>query len=142
VVSWKGTQAGINALKKGYQVVMAPAQHCYFDIAQSNAWDEPGQTWINDYVPLRKVYEYNPLSQALDPSVYKNLKGVQGCLWGENLYDKSLVQHLLFPRIIALSEIAWTEHAQQNYAQFEQDLKHLHQATLERLKINYCKLGF
>ena len=142
VVSWKGTQAGINALKKGYQVVMAPAQHCYFDIAQSNAWGEPGQTWINNYVPLRKVYEYNPLSQALDPSVYKNLKGVQGCLWGENLYDKSLVQHLLFPRIIALSEIAWTEHAQQNYAQFERDLKQLHQPTLERLKINYCKLSF
>ena len=142
IVSWKGTAAGINALKRGYQVVMAPAQHCYFDVAQSRHWDEPGLTWTGCRVGLQQVYDYNPLREEIAPNLAANLKGIQGCLWSENLYDKSILEHQLFPRIIALAEICWSEPASQDFASFHADLKDYHQPLLDALQINYRRRDF
>jgi len=142
IVSWKGTVAGINALKRGYQVVMAPAQHCYFDVAQSRHWDEPGLTWTGGRVGLQQVYDYNPLGEEISANLVANLKGIQGCLWSENLYDKSIVEHQLFPRIIALAEICWSEPSRQNFSSFQADLKNYHQPLLDALQINYRRRDF
>ncbi|NRA86471.1 MAG: beta-N-acetylhexosaminidase [Rhizobiales bacterium] len=142
VVSWKGVEAGINAAERGYNMVMAPAQFCYFDIAQSEHFDEPGLTWTGARVSMETTYSYNPIPDDIAPELKSNFKGIQGCLWSENLYDKTIVDHLMFPRLIALSEICWTEIERQNYDNFKYDLKKYHQNMLDGMKINYRRRDF
>lgn len=137
IVSWKGVEAGIDAAERGYNVVMSPAQFCYFDMAQSAQFDEPGLTWTGSWVSMETTYGYDPIPQGTKPEVAAKYKGIQGCLWSENLYDKSIVDHQMFPRIIALSEICWLAPERKNFANFRRDLKQLHRPMLDVLGIKY-----
>ena len=142
IVSWKGIEAGINAAERGYNVVMSPAQFCYFDMAHSTDFDEPGLTWTGGRVSLQHVYDYDPIPHDISAKVAAHFKGIQGCLWSENLYDKSIVDHQIFPRMIALSEICWVDAERKNYADFKHDLKQYHQAMLDGLNIQYRRKDF
>ena len=142
IVSWKGVEAGINAAERGYDVVMSPAQFCYFDMAHSTDFDEPGLTWTGGRVSLQNVYEYDPIPHDVSAEVAAHFKGIQGCLWSENLYDKSIVDHQIFPRMIALSEICWVDAKRKNFADFKHDLQHYHQAMLDGLNIQYRRKDF
>ncbi|MBL1420404.1 MAG: beta-N-acetylhexosaminidase [Alphaproteobacteria bacterium] len=142
IVSWKGVEAGINAAERGYNVVMSPAQYCYFDMAHSTDFDEPGLTWTGGRVSLQNVYNYDPIPKDISAEIAVHFKGIQGCLWSENLYDKSIVDHQIFPRMIALSEICWVEVTHKNYADFSHDLKQYHQPMLDGLNIQYRRKDF
>ena len=141
IVSWKGVDAGLSAAKRGYQVGMSPAQYCYFDIAQSEHWDEPGLTWIDGRVDVQSTYSFNPIPPGFPTEFSANIIGVQGCLWSENLYDKSIVEHQLFPRMIALSEVCWSQPAQKHYPSFRHDLIKYQLPLLSVLNINYRRRG-
>lgn len=142
VVSWKGVEAGIDAAERGYNVVMSPAQYCYFDIAQSADFDEAGLTWTGGRVSMRETYNYEPIPQDTSAEVAAKFKGIQACLWSENLYDKSILDHLMFPRMIALSEICWVARDGKDFAGFKQDLKTWHRPMLDKLKIDYRQRDF
>lgn len=142
IVSWKGVEAGIDAAERGYNVVMSPAQYCYFDIAQSADFNEPGLTWTGGHVGLDMVYNYEPIPRDVSAEVAARFKGIQGCLWSENLYDKSIVDHMMFPRMIALSEICWVDAEAKNFGSFKADLKQYHQPMLDILGIKYRQRDF
>lgn len=120
VMSWRGTEGGIEAAKKGHDVVMAPVDTLYLDYLQTHSEDEPsGRPTIT---PLQKVYAFDPVPKVLDAQQAKHILGVQANVWTEHMRSFARVQHNLFPRIAALAEIAWTPQTQRDYASFLQRL--------------------
>ncbi len=122
VMSWRGEQGGIDSAKEGHDVVMTPNSSLYIDYYQSPAAGElaKGADYeaIGGLVTLEKVYAYNPVPAALTPAEAKHILGVQANLWTEYIKDFKKVEYFAFPRMAALSEVAWTQPDRKNYADF------------------------
>ena len=106
LVAWRKSASGLALAEAGYDVVLAPAEHAYFDMAQSDEFWEPGASWAGT-VPLAASYAFDPGGDWPE-AMRARLIGVQSCLWSENLHDKTLFDHLVFPRLSAIAETAWT----------------------------------
>lgn len=108
VMSWRGEAGGIEAAKKGHDVIMTPQTFLYFDYYQSlDRENEP--VAIGGYIPVDLVYGYNPVSDSLTPEEGQRIIGVQANLWTEYISDFKQVIYMVLPRMDALSEIAWTQ---------------------------------
>jgi hexosaminidase len=117
VMSWRGTQGGIDAARLGHDVVMSPSPPMYFDHVQSPRHDEPpGRP---DVVSLADVYAYEPLPQELDKAQAQHVLGAQANLWSEYMDTPQRVEHAAFPRVAALAEVLWSAQAQRNWPDFQ-----------------------
>ena len=81
VMSWRGTQGGIKAIKSGHDVIMSPVEYYYIDYSQDAPFKEPVS--IGGYTPLRTVYSYEPLDATITSAEAEHLIGIQGNLWAE-----------------------------------------------------------
>lgn len=106
VMSWRGTEGGIEALKSGHEVIMTPGAYCYIDYSQDAPFREPVS--IGGYTPLSKVYSYEPLDSCLSTDEVSNLLGVQANLWSEYVTEDSHAEHMYYPRAYAIAEIGWS----------------------------------
>ena len=106
VMSWRGEQGGIDAAKMGHDVVMTPGEFCYFDQYQDNPMTQPEA--IGGYLTIDKVYSYNPVSAALSAVEAKHILGVQANVWTEYMPTAEHTERMVYPRLLALSEVAWT----------------------------------
>ncbi|WP_196258068.1 beta-N-acetylhexosaminidase [Pelagibacterium limicola] len=116
LVAWKKSESGRQLAEWGYDVVLAPAEHTYFDMAQSADWWEPGASWAG-VVTLEACYGFDPAGDWPE-AARGRLWGVQSCLWSENLCDRKLFDHLVYPRLSAVAETAWSPPARKNYSRF------------------------
>ena len=107
VMSWRGTQGGIESAKQGHDVVMTPDSHCYLNFYQSE--DQTDSIAWGGFLPLKRVYGYEPIPAELNAEQAKYIKGVQGNLWTEYIKSSSLAEYMLFPRAVALAEVGWTK---------------------------------
>jgi hexosaminidase len=123
VMSWRGTQGGITAAKLDHDVIMTPNSHLYLDHKQSKSKDEPIS--IGGFLPLDTVYSYNPTPSELTPNEAKHILGVQGNLWTEYMNNQKHREYMIFPRLLALSEIAWLDNNKKDYSDFTQRLSSL-----------------
>ena len=106
IMSWRGTEGGIEAARKGHDVIMAPSSHLYFDYYQSeDIASEP--MCIGGYLPVERVYEFQPLPEELTPEQQKHIIGVQANIWTEYIAHFWHVQYMALPRMEALTEIQW-----------------------------------
>ena len=148
VMSWRGTAGGIKAASMGYDVIMTPTTYCYIDYTQSaDLTKEPfGIThqWTKGDVAehpitLERVYGYDPLEEipAEDQS---HIMGVQCNLWTEYIATPEHLEYMLFPRVIALSEIGWSEPAKKDIDKFRANLASHELPILDLLGVNYRKL--
>lgn len=117
VMSWRGEEGGINAAKKGHDVIMSPNTHCYFDYYQSR-YDEPDA--IGGYTPLEKVYSYEIVPSKLTVDESKHILGAQANLWTEFIATEDYAEYMLLPRLSALSEVLWTKGELRNFEDFEE----------------------
>jgi len=115
VMSWRGTAGGIEAAKSGHDVVMSPTSHCYFDYYQG-LFAEPRS--IGGYLPIDKVYAYEPVPAELPAEQTRHVLGAQANLWTEYLAEASQVEYMLLPRLLALSEVVWSEKNLRSWADF------------------------
>lgn len=106
VMSWRGFEGGIEAAEAGHAVIMTPTQYCYFDYYQSSSKDEP--LAIGGYLPIEKVYEFNPIPNDLPREFHKNILGGQANVWTEYIPDMMGLHHMIFPRMIAMSQVLWS----------------------------------
>ncbi len=112
----------------GYKTVMTCFDHLYFDLAYRESFDEPGDAWVG-YLDIDKIFAFIPFDyyrnfktdvkgkavpenyfdgkEKLTEKGRSNIVGIQGALWGENLVSSELMEYLLIPRLLALSERAW-----------------------------------
>lgn len=136
VMSWRGTEGGIAAAKQNHDVIMTPGPAgLYFDHAQSQSADEP--TNIGGFSNYTKVYAYDPVPAELNADQKKYVIGVQANIWTEYIQTPVKVEYFLFPRMFALSEIAWTPVTRKDLKNFSEDRLPLHLARLDKAGINY-----
>ena len=137
VMSWRGEQGGITAANAGHDVVMAPTSHTYFDYYQGPAEKEP--LAIGGYLPLKKVYHYDPVPAAIAPEKTKHVLGVQGQLWGEYISTPRHLEYMAYPRAAALAEIGWSPNTSKNYEDFLARLRD-HLERLKAIDVSYRPL--
>ncbi|HEX5554609.1 MAG TPA: family 20 glycosylhydrolase, partial [Chitinophagaceae bacterium] len=116
VMSWRGEKGGIAAAKQHHDVIMTPGSWCYFDHAQSRSKKEPLN--IGGYLPLSKVYGYNPVPPELNTTESKYIIGVQANLWTEYIPSVKQAEYMIMPRMMAMAEVAWTPLKEKNYDNF------------------------
>ena len=138
VMSWRGEVGGITAAQAGHDVVMAPNTYTYLDYYQVTDKDsEP--LGIGGYLPLSKVYSYNPISSDLAPEQAHHVMGTQFQIWTEYIPDSAQVEYMAFPRACALAEVAWSPLAAKDWDGFTARLTE-HFKRLDALKVN-CRAG-
>jgi hexosaminidase len=134
VMSWRGMKGGIEAAKSKHDVIMTPTDFVYFDYGQGDPAYEPLN--IGSYVPLEKVYSFDPVPKELTDEEAKYVIGGQANVWTEYIKTPSHVEYMAFPRMIALSEVLWSPPEQKNYADFLRRLNY--QLTrLDAQGVNY-----
>jgi hexosaminidase len=138
VMSWRGTEGGIEAAKQQHPVIMTPTSYCYFDYYQSEDPKEP--LAIGGFLPLEKVYGFNPVPSELSVQDASFIIGAQGNVWTEYMDTEQQVEYMVFPRILALSEVVWTGPSvdvKQNYPEFVSRVEVFHK-RLDALGANYA----
>ena len=113
VQSWRGVSGGQKASAEGHEVIMSPNTHCYFNYYQDLIRKEPKA--VGELVSLRFTYGYEPLAEGMDP---KLLRGVQANLWTELIPTSEHAEYMLYPRLFALAETAWTPASAKEYKGF------------------------
>ena len=106
VMSWRGEEGGIAAVTSGHHAIMTPGAYCYLDSYQDAPYSQPEA--IGGYLPLKKVYAYDPIPASLTAEQAKLVYGVQGNLWVEYIPTPEHVEYMIYPRILALAEVAWS----------------------------------
>jgi hexosaminidase len=139
IMSWRGETGGIEAVRKGHNVIMTPIDYCYFDHYQFVDSIEP--IAIGGFLPLDKVYSYNPVPVQLNEKESKLIMGVQGNMWTEYLDTPEKVEYMIFPRIFAIAEIQWSPQDKRSYDDFLIRVLDF-QKYLDENKINYSKHCF
>jgi hexosaminidase len=134
IMSWRGEKGGIDAAKAKHDVIMTPNTYVYFDYGQGDPAYEPLN--IGSYVPMSKVYGWNPVPKDLTADEAKYILGGQANIWTEYLATPASVEYMAYPRMLALSEVLWTQPENKNYADFLRRLG-AQLPRLDKLNVNY-----
>ena len=140
VMSWRGTQGGIEAAKQEHDVVMTPTDYCYFDYYQRTDKDKEPLA-VGGYLPLEKVYNYEPVPKELNEQESKHILGTQGNIWTEYIANTKQLEYMVFPRICALSEVMWSPKSSKDFSNFQKRMK-AEYLQLKMYKINYCDYSY
>ncbi|MBC7508209.1 MAG: beta-N-acetylhexosaminidase, partial [Ferruginibacter sp.] len=119
VMSWRGTEGGIAAAKQNHDVVMTPGSHCYFDHSQSSNEDS---VTIGSFLPVEKVYNYEPVPAVLTEQQAQNILGAQANVWTEYITNEKKLEYMIFPRMAALAEVLWSKKENKDWKDFERRL--------------------
>lgn len=119
VMSWRGEEGGVTAAKQKHHVIMTPGGWMYFDYSQSANEDS---IVIGGFIPLEKVYGYEPIPAALDAAEAKYILGAQANVWREYMNNDKKTEYMIFPRMSALSEVLWSPKEKRNWSDFERRL--------------------
>lgn len=137
VMSWRGEKGGIHAAKAGYDVIMSPNIYMYFNCLQSKV-NEKKIGNPNRVITLEKVYNYHPVPEVLSADEAKHIKGVQANLWTEYMSALDEMEYMLYPRVAALSEVAWSKKENKDYGRFCTRLESIRR-HYDVLGVDYCK---
>lgn len=136
VMSWRGEDGGIAAALMDHTVIMTPGGNgMYLDAYQGDSKIEP--VTIGGYTLLEKTYSYDPIPDTLVAMGKSNyILGVQGNTWSEYMYDEAKRDYMIFPRILAVAEIGWTNLDRKDYKDFERRIENAY-VRLDGHAINY-----
>lgn len=116
VMSWRGAEGGLKAMAMGHRAIMTPGEYCYFDAYQDAPHTQPEA--FGGYLPLQKVYAYEPIPDTIDVDQASLLYGIQGNLFAEYIPTEEHMEYMAYPRILALAEVAWSVPENKDYANF------------------------
>lgn len=139
VMSWRGMEGGKKAAEMGHDVIMSPTSHAYFDYYQAKPIEKE-QLAIGGYLPIEKVYSLEPVPEELSKDKKKHILGAQANVWTEYINNREEMEYMIFPRMLAMSEVTWTLAEQKNTEHFLQKVKD-HELLFEILGVNYSKSG-
>jgi hexosaminidase len=137
VMSWRGEEGGIASAKEGHDVVMTPIKFTYFNFYQAPEKEQlaKGKNFeaFGGFIPIEKIYGYNPVPAELTPKESKHILGTQAQLWSEYIKTWDRLEYMAFPRIAALSEVAWSQVENKDFQDFSKRLK--------GIKLQYKRAG-
>ncbi len=123
LILWSDLQKAKDILAKGYNLVISPGSHYYLDMAQGDDISDNGLSWAGSS-SAQKTYLLEPLLDEFKD--YKNqIWGVQACIWGSDYPHKQAFDHMVYPRLIAVAETAWSMPKNKNWPHFKQRLKNI-----------------
>ena len=127
VMSWRGTKGGVAAAQMGHDVVMTPNPYVYFDYTYSTT-------------PTEKVYSYDPAATEFTPVLAQHILGVQASMWTHIAATEDAIDYQIYPRLLALAEVAWTPQPLRNWSDFNSRLNTQY-PRLQSLNIKYCDVA-
>ncbi|MCK5737858.1 family 20 glycosylhydrolase, partial [bacterium] len=133
VMSWRGMQGGIEAANAGHNVVMAPTSFCYFDYYQAKSGEPKA---IGGYLPLEKVYSFEPVPAEIAPEKEHFIIGAQANLWTEYIPTPEHAEYMLLPRMCALAEVVWSPKELRYWPDFKNRMEIQYQRLTE-LGLNF-----
>ncbi len=135
VMSWRGMKGGIEAAKMGHEVVMTPTDFVYLDYMQSDRIMEPP---VYASLRMKKTYQFEPVPDGVNPAL---IKGGQGNLWTEQVYNLRQVQYMIWPRAFAVSETLWSPKEKKDWNRFTGKVEQ-HFERLNMAKTKYAPSMF
>ncbi len=132
VMSWRGVKGGIEAAKKGHEVVMTPTTFAYMDYNQGEATIDPP---IYAGLRTKKSYSFEPVPEGVEA---KYILGGQGNLWTEQVPTLRYAEYMTFPRAWALSEVYWSPKSAKNWDDFAKRME-THFERADAAGINYSR---
>lgn len=143
VMSYRGQKGGIEAANRGIRTIMTPGEVLYFDWYQDDPETEPRAMY--GYSPIKKMYEFEPLPISIETAAHNEdliqgkpvprkdidyikednsdkMIGIQGCMWTEYIESEEHLEYMIFPRILAVSEIGWTQPHKKDWNDFKRRL--------------------
>ncbi len=114
---WRSVEVSASLARQGYDMVVCPGQVYYLDMANSPDWDEPGASWAG-WSDCDKLYHFDPV-EGWSEAEKSRLRGIQACLWSESALDRGIADRLIFPRLSALAESAWTRPGAKSFERFK-----------------------
>ena len=124
VMSWRGMEGGLAAIRAGHDVVFSPTSHCYFDYGYT-------------HISLEKTYSFDPASEGLSPEQAAHILGVQANMWTHLARTDDDLDAQVFPRLAALAEVGWSPRAARDWRDFSERME-AHYERLDRLGVK-CK---
>lgn len=121
LMAWEKPEVGIELAEQGYDVVMTPGQAYYLDMVQGPDWLENGAGWAGP-VPPEKTYGYEAEGD-FPAGLRKHMRGIQACIWCEHFTTRDWFNDLVFPRLSAVAEAAWTEKANKDWLRFARQVR-------------------
>lgn len=138
IASWRGTVGGINAARRGHQVVMCPDNQVYLDYRQSQDPGEPIP--VGTVSTLAHVYAFEPVPSELTPTEAERILGAQANVWTEHMDSARAVDYMAFPRLAAFAETVWSSATARadsaESAEFERRIA-VHERRLDALGVEY-----
>lgn len=117
IFGWRGMgDAGEKAGAKGFNFIKSPAQKYYLLRYQGPQWFEPYTYFGN--TTLKDVYDYEPAGTELAENVKKHMLGIEACLWTEFVTNSKEAEYLIFPRLSAFAETAWSQPENKDWGSF------------------------
>ncbi len=116
VMSWRGEEGGLRAAQSEHKAIMTPGKYCYFDGFQDAPHSQ--KEAIGGYLPLSKVYSYNPVPASFTKEQAGFIYGVQANLWAEYIPTDEQYEFMTYPRLLALAEVAWSRPENKSYERF------------------------
>ncbi len=123
IQSWRGFEGGIKAVKSGKKAIMSPTSNAYFDYKISTT-------------DLEKVYNFNPIPKGLRPEEQNLVIGGECNLWSEKILNEDGLDYKVFPRLLAMSEVLWTNPKEKDYPLFQEKVQE-HYPILKKLNVKY-----
>lgn len=134
VMSWTGEGGGITAANMGHDVIMTPLEYAYYDAGQGAPEVEP--ITISFGISLEKAYHYEPVAKGVRQDKAHHILGAQANLWTEYSLTGEHTEYLLYPRLLAMAELTWTEKKMKDYSSFVRRLDNQHR-RLDAHHVNY-----
>ena len=122
------------AAAQGNAIVMTPNHTMYFDHYQGDPALEP--LAFGGMSPLEKVYGYEPVPESFTPAQAARVLGTQANVWTEYIPTPSHLEYMVFPRLLALSEVTWSTRDRRDWADFQSRLP-LQLRRLDVLGVHY-----
>lgn len=122
IMSWRGTEGGITAAKQHHKAIMVPHYSAYLDYYQSEDTSKEPLS-IGGYLPVEKVYSYEPIPSELTDEEKRYIIGNQANLWTEYIASPEHAEYMLLPRLAALSEVQWNMPGNKDFGSFMNRLK-------------------
>jgi len=137
VMSWRGVEGGLEAVRTGHDAIMVPYTHLYFDYYQAkDTSKEPFA--IGGYIPVELVYSFEPFTEDMTEEEKSHILGIQANLWTEYIPTSQQLEYMLLPRLSALSEIQWCEPEGKDYDRFLENMEDMAE-IYDILEYNYAK---
>ncbi len=133
VMSWRGVSGGIEAARKGHDVIMAPNSSLYLDYYQSLDFENEPEAF-GALITLRDTYATEVFPKELTPEEQKHIKGMQACVWTSWIPTQEILDYMVLPRMAALSEVAWSYPQERDFTAFL--------GRMPKLYDLYARLGY